>query len=55
VISRPDLNSPCEALWIQHLKESREAVGMPVVRCRREEQPMLEALGQFADGFCKLA
>jgi hypothetical protein len=54
-IPRADLDAPGETLRIQHLEQSREAVGVPVVRGRGQEQAVLETLGQFTDSLCQLA
>src|SRR5262249_3936584 len=51
----PDLDSPGEALWIKHLQQGRETIGVPVVRGRGQKQSMLEASGEIADGPGNLA
>ena len=54
-IPRAHLDATCEALRVEHLKQRREAVGVPVVWRRGQEEPVLEALGQFACSLGELA
>ena len=51
----PNLDASREALGIEHLEQSREAVGMAVVRRRGQEQPVLEPLPKFANRLRELA
>jgi hypothetical protein len=44
-----DRHAATEPLRIQDLEERREAVRVPVVRCRGQEEPVLEPRGQLAD------
>ena len=54
-ILRADLDPAREALGIEHLEQSREAVGMPIVRGRGQEQAVLEALAKFPNRLRELA
>ncbi len=44
------LHASAESLRIEDLQQSREAVGVPVVRRRRKEQAVFEARREIADG-----
>ena len=46
----PNLDAAREAIGIEQLEERREAVRVAVVRCRGEEQAVLEAAGEIAHG-----
>lgn len=54
-IARPHLHPPGEPLWVEHLEQRREGIGMAVVRGGREKEAMLEAGCQRAHRLGKLA
>ena len=47
---RVHLVAPHESLRVDHLQQGGEGLGVPVVRSRRQEQPVLGLLGEVADG-----
>ena len=49
-----DRHTATEALRVEDLEQRREAVGVPVVRRRRQEQPVLEPRRQLANGLREL-
>src|SRR5208282_2368902 len=53
-VPRSNLDASREPLGIEHLEQSREAVGVAVVGCRSQEKPMLEPLPKFANRLCEL-
>lgn len=54
-ILRLDFDPAREALRVEYFQEGREGVLVTVVRRRRKEQPVLEAMGQFTHGARHLA
>ena len=49
-IARPDRHPARKPLPVEHLQEGRKAVRMPVMRRRGQKEPMLETVGQVAEG-----
>jgi hypothetical protein len=47
-VSLTNLYATDEPLWLQYFKQSREAVGMTIVRRRGKEQPVLEMARKVA-------
>ena len=54
-VARAHLHAAGEPLRVQHLQQRGEAVGMAVVRRRREEKPVFEPPGDVAHGLGELA
>src|SRR5258707_15034204 len=47
-LTRPHWDAAREALWIKDFKQTGKGIRMPIVRGRRQEEPVLEALSEPA-------
>ena len=54
-VTGPYWHPPSEPLRVQDLEKARERIGVAIVRCRRQKQPMLEAASQLAYGSGEVA